>query len=195
MKILSRFTFLASTALIIAAMTCPGFAQETESPPRASSEFFLSGGTNWRPLPLNVQWIDSGDTSWFAETGSGPHRRFLLAGGADGQAPWEGERHQHPFSRIGIGADVSPLGIGIKSATPLSDYFDARFVGNFFNYNSGNFELEGFRVNAHLHLASLGAALDFYPHNSIWRLSAGLMFYNGNQLLAASDIVRAPAFL
>src|SRR6202453_3076231 len=40
--------------------------------------------------------------------------------------PYTAEWHQPPFSRIGIGADVSLLGIGIKPAIVLDEYFDAR---------------------------------------------------------------------
>jgi hypothetical protein len=105
-----------------------------------------------------------------------------------------GVKHQAPFSRMGIGADVSPLGIGIKSAIVLNDYFDARLMGNFFNYNSARFEIEGFSTNANLHLASAAAALDWYPFNSVWRLSPGLMFYNGNQLSVAANIVPGTSF-
>jgi hypothetical protein len=108
--------------------------------------------------------------------------------------PWAAKAHQQPFSRIGIGADVSPLGIGIKSATVLTQYFDARLMGNFFNYNSGQFELEGFRAKANLHFASAAASLDWYPLNSIWRLSVGTLFYNGNQLSATSEIVPGTSF-
>jgi hypothetical protein len=104
-------------------------------------------------------------------------------------APWAAKEHQQPFSRVGIGADVSPLGIGIKSALVLTQNFDARLMGNFFNYNSGQFELEGFRVNADFHWASATASLDWYPLNSVWRLSLGTLFYNGNQISAKSDIV------
>lgn len=108
--------------------------------------------------------------------------------------PWAEKEHQQPFSRVGIGADVSPLGIGIKSATVLTQYFDARLMENFFNYNSGQFELEGFRVKANLHMASAAASLDWYPLNSIWRLSVGTLFYNGNQLSATSEIVPGTSF-
>ena len=108
--------------------------------------------------------------------------------------PYAAEWRQPPFSRIGIGADVSPLGIGIKSAIVLNQVFDARLMGNFFNYNSGRFELEGFNVNANLHLASAAASLDWYPFNSIWRLSPGLMFLNGNQLSVATTIVPGTSF-
>lgn len=104
------------------------------------------------------------------------------------------EWHQPPFSRIGIGADVSPLGIGLKSAIVLNRFFDARFMGNFFLYSPSTFEVEGFKVNANLHLASAAASLDWYPFNSVWRLSTGLMFFNGNQISASTEIVPGTSF-
>jgi hypothetical protein len=105
-----------------------------------------------------------------------------------------GVKHQAPFSRIGIGADVSPLGIGMKTAVVLDDYFDARLMGNFFNHNISQFEIEGFSATANLHWASAAAALDWYPFNSIWRLSPGLLFYNGNQMSVAANIVPGTSF-
>ncbi|MGP8253269.1 MAG: hypothetical protein ACLQHF_14660 [Terracidiphilus sp.] len=95
-----------------------------------------------------------------------------------------GTSHQDPFSRIGIGANVSPLGIGINGTTVLSDYFDARLMGNYFSYTSRQFEVEGVQASANLHLASMAASLDWYPFNSVWRLSPGVMLYNGNQFTA-----------
>jgi hypothetical protein len=109
-------------------------------------------------------------------------------------APWAAQEHAQPFQRVGIGADISPLGIGIKSATILTQYLDARLLGNFFNYNTGQFELEGFRVNADFHLASAGAALDWYPLDSIWRLSVGTLLFNDNKVTAASNIVPGTSF-
>jgi hypothetical protein len=120
------------------------------------------------------------------------------AAAAGSDEPWEvapaGTAHQRPFSRVGIGADVSPLGIGIKSATVLTEYFDARLMGSFFNFNSGQFEVDGFRATAQLHLASAAASLDWYPFNSIWRLSPGLMFFNGNQASMTALIVPGNSF-
>ncbi len=118
----------------------------------------------------------------------------MNSGEERGHVPWSAEEHQQPLSRIGIGADVSPLGIGIKSAVNLTEYLDARALVNFFNYDTGIFELEGFRVDARLHMASIGALVDCYPRNSIWRLSAGLMLANGNQLSAKTEIVPGTSF-
>lgn len=116
----------------------------------------------------------------------GNPERYSVAPAADWRQP--------PFSRVGIGADVSPLGIGIKSAIVLDHYLDARLMGNFLNYNSGRFEAEGFNVNANLHMASAAASLDWYPFGSVWRLSPGLMFFNDNQLSAVSDVVGGTSF-
>jgi hypothetical protein len=105
-----------------------------------------------------------------------------------------GTSHQAPLSRLGIGANVSPLGIGINGTTVLSDYFDARLMGNFFHYTSPQFDIDGFRGTAHLQLASMAASLDWYPLNSIWRLSPGVMFFNGNQLSVTSLVEAGTSF-
>jgi len=108
--------------------------------------------------------------------------------------PWAEKEHYQALSRVGIGADISPLGVGIKSATILTEYFDARLMGNFFNYNTGKFEIEGFDARANFHLASVAASLDWYPWNSVWRLSVGGLLYNGNQVSMISAIVPGTSF-
>ncbi len=105
-----------------------------------------------------------------------------------------GTAHQAPLSRIGIGANVSPLGVGINGTTVLSDFFDARLMGNLFNYTSSRFEVEGFKAIANLHLASMAASLDWYPFNSVWRLSPGLMFYNANQFSMTASVAGGTSF-
>lgn len=90
-----------------------------------------------------------------------------------------------PFSRIGIGGDVSPLGIGIKTAIDLNTLMDARAGGSFFNYNTGRVEVDGFNVYGNFHFASAMASVDVYPWHSIWRLSAGTLFINQNQVSAS----------
>ena len=102
--------------------------------------------------------------------------------------------YQRPFSRIGIGANVNPLGIGINTTVILNHLYDARFMGNFFNYNSGHFEIEGFNANADLHLQSVAAAIDWYPFASVWRISPGVLFMNGNQLSVTTNIVPGTSF-
>jgi hypothetical protein len=109
-------------------------------------------------------------------------------------APWEGEEHYGPLSRMSIGADIGPLGIGIKSAVILTGTIDGRVMGNFFNFNSADFEAEGTTAHGSIHLASLGAMADFYPKNSIFRISGGLMLWNGNQITAAGTEAPGSSF-
>ncbi|MGD0345333.1 MAG: hypothetical protein ABSA85_01175 [Terracidiphilus sp.] len=115
-----------------------------------------------------------------------------------GRERWDtvpaGARRQKPFSRIGIGANVSPLGIGINATTVLSDFFDARVMGSFFNYSVPQFEIEGFSTTADLHLASMAASLDWYPFNGIFRVSPGLMLYNDNQISMTTNVVGGTSF-
>jgi hypothetical protein len=108
--------------------------------------------------------------------------------------PYTAKWHQPPFSRIGIGADVSLLGIGIKPAIVLNEYLDARGLINFFGFSPRQFEVDGFKINANVHMASAAAAVDLYPYNSIWRVSAGLFFFNGNQVSAATIIAGGTSF-
>lgn len=92
--------------------------------------------------------------------------------------------HQDPLSRVGVGASLSPLGLGVDTAIVLTGVFDARLTGNYFAYNNGRIEVDNFNVNGGLHLSSARASLDLYPFNAPIRLSAGMMFYNQNHASA-----------
>lgn len=108
--------------------------------------------------------------------------------------PFPTNVYQAPWSRIGIGADISPLGVGVKAATVLNTFMDLRVDGNFFHYNTGRFEIDSVNVGGQLHLASAAAKVDVYPWLSVWRLSAGLMFYNANQISASTRIADGTSF-
>jgi hypothetical protein len=120
-----------------------------------------------------------------------------LAEGGAGQAASPGgagyEGSEGPFSRLGIGAGLSPLGIELQAATNLSRHFNLRGTGNFFNY-SDNFTSEGINATAKLSLASARASLDVYPTHLGWRISPGLMFLNQNQLTAVTDVPAGSSF-
>ena len=112
--------------------------------------------------------------------------------------PWDvtpaGEEYQQPFSRLGFGVGVSPLGIGVNAATVLTQYIDARLSGNFFEFNNGRIEVDGFNVYAGLHLASSAASLDLYPFKAPIRLSGGLMVYNVNHASGTMRIAPGSSF-
>jgi hypothetical protein len=116
------------------------------------------------------------------------------AGQEPASEPWPTNVYQNPWSRIAVGADVSPLGIGIKGATILNTFMDLRLDTDFFHYDTGRFEIEGVNVDGQLHLASATAKVDMYPWLSVWRVSAGLMFFNANRLDAGARIAGGTSF-
>jgi hypothetical protein len=194
---LSLFPQLAAFAALFAFLTS-GHASRAQSAPNP-------GGGSFTASPVSAHDpAAEGFSSSVADPGAalpsapGPDPAVAPAPAAANPqregVPWAAVWHQPPFSRIGIGADISPLGIGIKGATPLDDYLDLRGMVNFLGYNSGRFEVEGFNLNANIHMASGGAAVDFYPWNSVWRVSGGVMLFNGNQLSTTASIVPGTSF-
>jgi hypothetical protein len=117
------------------------------------------------------------ETSWLAQRDNRVH------------AQWDGIAPQRPFSRMGIGAGVSSLGFGISSAIVMTQCFDARLMVNSLSFRSGNMEVFNHKLDANLRLASVGTSLDWYPFGSIWRLSAGMLVYNGNYI-SATPLIR-----
>jgi hypothetical protein len=98
-----------------------------------------------------------------------------------------------PFSRLAFGAGVSPLGIGFQVATNINPHFNIRGAGNVFKYST-NFTTNGLTANANLNLASAGVALDVYPTKLGFRISPGVLFYNGNQLSASDTVAGGTSF-
>ena len=106
-----------------------------------------------------------------------------LAGGGTEQP----HRMAHPyigppsaFSRIAVGVNVSPLGIGVEAATNINRHLNLRANGSLFQYTADGISTEGFNVTAKIKMSSARASLDYYPFHAGFRLSPGIMFYNGN---------------
>jgi len=109
--------------------------------------------------------------------------------------PWAGVVHYGLFSRVAVGADISPLGVSIKGATILNEKIDLRLMMNFLNITGSYGSADDIKdVGGTLHLASLQTAVDFYPRNSVWRLSAGLLLWNGNDISAHGTEVGGTSF-
>ncbi len=206
LKNLSLFALLAGIMAMLTVPACclPGGAQSLKPSISKASEVV----PDENPANSNraTDIVDSPVTGFSAsntdgmvkETGAelpaAPEPALSLGTPQREGVPWAAEWHAVPFSRIGIGADVSPLGIGIKGAVLLDEYFDARVDLNFFGYTSPNIEIDGVRVNGNLHLGSAAAKVDLYPKNSVWRVSAGLMMYDGNRATAALSVVGGTSF-
>lgn len=98
-----------------------------------------------------------------------------------------------PFSRIAMGASVSPFGPGLQVTSYVASHINLRATGNMFRYST-NFTTNGFNANAQLHFASAGLSADIYPFRNGFRISPGLLAYNGNRLTAASTVAGGTSF-
>jgi hypothetical protein len=98
-----------------------------------------------------------------------------------------------PFSRIAIGASVSPLGPGVQVTTNIVNHLNVRATGSAFSYST-NFTTNGFGANAKLNLASAGIAADIYPFHAGFRISPGLLVLNNNKVTATSTVAAGTSF-
>ena len=194
---LARVTLIAAP-LGVFGWSLPALAQSADRPNSGISAASTAAGypdwTSSSSLPGSDGREPPGSSDRDALLPESPEPAAEGGGREHAHVAEAGEWRQPPFSRIGIGGDLSPLGIGIKGAIVLNHYYDARMMYNFFSYTTGRFEVEGFNVNANLHMASAAASLDWYPLGSVWRISPGLMFFNGNQMSGTTIIVGGTSF-
>jgi hypothetical protein len=102
--------------------------------------------------------------------------------------PYIGQSNK--FSRVALGVSVSPLGVGFEATTNINRHFNFRSDGSYFKYTANNIQTQGFNVVANVKMSSARASVDYYPFRSGFRLSPGLMFYNGNH--ATTTFVAQP---
>ena len=95
---------------------------------------------------------------------------------------------QTDLPRLGIGAKVSTLGIGIEAATAVTTRSNLRGSFNFFDYNR-NFRDDGIHYDGQLNLRSVQVTYDQYVAGG-FHISPGLLIHNGNRGAATAT---APA--
>jgi hypothetical protein len=98
-----------------------------------------------------------------------------------------------PFSKVGFGVGVSPLGVQLQATTNLMPHFNLRTTGNVFSYST-NFTTSGINASANLNMKSAGAAVDIYPFHRGFRVSPGVLIYNGNQITATANVPGGTSF-
>lgn len=112
---------------------------------------------------------------------------FISRSPADLQPP-----SQRRTARLGIGAKISLLGIGIEAATPLSNRLNLRGGFNFFNYSRG-FNNDGIHYDGTLNFRSAEAHLDWYLLGG-FHISPGVLFYNGNKITGNASVPSGQTF-
>jgi len=95
-------------------------------------------------------------------------------------------------SKIGIGLKVSTLGAGIEGAIPLAGKLNLRGGFNMFRYDRGITD-NGIHYTGQLKFQSAEAHLDYFPFGG-FHISPGLLFYNGNQLVATAAVPGGQTF-
>lgn len=97
------------------------------------------------------------------------------------------------FSHVALGFAFSPLGAGIEAATNINDHLNLRVNGNFFGFST-NFTTEGVSATGKLNLSSAGLSADFFPFRKGFRVSPGLLLYNGNHLSITDSVAGGSSF-
>ncbi|HLW82436.1 MAG TPA: hypothetical protein VKS20_10390 [Candidatus Acidoferrales bacterium] len=95
--------------------------------------------------------------------------------------------------KIGVGAKISLLGIGIEAATPLSRKLNLRGGFNFLNYSRG-LTNDGIHYDGKLNFRSGELHLDWFPFGGGFHLSPGVLFYNGNKVTANASVPGGSTF-
>ena len=85
------------------------------------------------------------------------------------------------------------MGIQLSMTTNLTPHFNVRTTGGFFNYST-DFTASGIGADAKLNMHSVGTSLDIYPFHLGFRISPGVLFYNGNQLSASANVAGGTSF-
>lgn len=164
------------------------FAQESGEPANtATSKTLSSAPTN---SSNTTSSSDDATVAAILVAAPRPNESSSLALGTAPIAP--PPPHGDRAAKIGIGAKISILGIGIEAATPLSRRFNLRGGFNFFNYDRG-FNNNGIHYAAKLSFRSAEAHLDWYLLGPI-HLSPGVLFYNGNKLTGNASVPAGQTF-
>ena len=75
----------------------------------------------------------------------------------------------------------------------LNQHLNLRTSGNLFKYST-NFTASGIGADAHLDMHSVGTQLDIYPTRWGFRVSPGVLLYNGDQLSANASVPGGTSF-
>jgi hypothetical protein len=96
-----------------------------------------------------------------------------------------------PLPRLGVGAKVSTLGIGIEAATAVTSRSNVRGGINMFNHTR-DFSKQGIDYGAQLRLRSVEAHYDWFLGG--FHVSPGLLFGNNNRLEGTAGVTGGQSF-
>jgi hypothetical protein len=83
-------------------------------------------------------------------------------------------------ANLGLSGELGTTGVGVHLSVPLAQQLNARFGVNYFDY-SFNSSTNDVNYDAKARLRTFDALLDWFPFDSGFRLSGGVV-YNGNKI-------------
>ena len=98
-----------------------------------------------------------------------------------------------PLSALAVGVKIGVAGIGFDVATPLAQRFNLRAGASFFQY-SGSYNVDGTNISGEAKLRSTNLSVDWFPFNNRFRISPGVILYNGNNLNATANVPGGQTF-
>ncbi len=98
-----------------------------------------------------------------------------------------------PFSAVAIQVKAGLAGVGLDVAVPVAGRMNLRVGGSFFSYNP-NLTVDGITVNGTIQFRSGSANVDIFPFGNAFRISPGVVFYNGNQISATAGVPAGQTF-
>lgn len=98
-----------------------------------------------------------------------------------------------PFSTAAIQVKVGLAGIGLDLAVPVAGRLNLRVGGNYFSYNP-NLVVNGINVLGNIQLRSASANVDVFPFGNAFRISPGVVVYNGNNIAALASVPAGQTF-
>jgi hypothetical protein len=99
----------------------------------------------------------------------------------------------HPFSALALGVNIGVGGVGFQVATPLASRINLRGGASFLSV-SPNITSDGVSLNGAISLKTAGASVDLFPFGGSFRISPGMILYNGNHLDAIASVSSGQTF-
>jgi hypothetical protein len=185
--------FFVRKPLVVTALCCTWALVALGSASQSNAQFNSATGS---PVAQDAAEFQPLSSSAFSVSGSAlPEPPAPSPAGREQPFTPPGmEEHYGFLSRMSIGSGISAFGILAQGTVILSEYADARVDSGWFFYNTGGIKVNGFDVVGDFHMATLGAKLDWYPTKSMWRISPGMLFYDGNRISGTLDLTGGTSF-
>jgi hypothetical protein len=98
-----------------------------------------------------------------------------------------------PFSTVAIQVKAGLAGAGLDLAVPVAGRMNLRVGGNYFQYNP-NLVVDGINVVGNIQLRSASANVDVFPFGNAFRITPGVVVYNGNSISAIANVPGGQSF-